>query len=247
MASLVLRKSAIAASRTHAAGQVLKVATVASGAKRDFHDNVFSAKNRRASTALNKAFEMDPPFQKAAGRLSDAVNPIIAQLSKEKKDESKLKSKDVPLFVPAIPHLLPVARWVRDNETWRQILIHDDETPPPVPRLSWYHPEDTFIPRGWFKDGLVGDWNYYFGPLGLEVNFGENPTPSTPKRDTAEKAQEQVEVAPLQASRELMELTNLNQLHSVVLDSHVTGGPPRRVTDMLNQGAQYKNGMHASP
>jgi len=191
--------------------------------RRHKHEAIFSQANIAASRKLNKFIEVNPPFQGVGGRIADAVDPIIKELSKEKRIETKLKSKDIPLFVPPVPHFLPVARMVRDSETWREILVYDDEKHGNIkPRLSWYHPEDTIIPRGWFKDGLVADWNYYFGYLGLAVNFGENPSASTPVIDqkrTPPPSKPTVEERLTIPSRELLELSTIHSLDALAFDN----------------------------
>ena len=67
------------------------------------------------------------------------------------------------VFVPDLPVFLPVSRWARDNDFIRSVLIID-ETKRTKPRLSWYDPYDTtWVPTGWFSDGVMADMTYYFG------------------------------------------------------------------------------------
>lgn len=70
------------------------------------------------------------------------------------------------MYVPSIPHVLPVTRMVRDNDKIRDVLVFDEKKRM-KPRLSWYDPYDTtWVPNGWFTDGIRADMDYYFGAGG---------------------------------------------------------------------------------
>ena len=67
------------------------------------------------------------------------------------------------MYVPGVPHVLPVTRWACDNAFIREVLIYDEKKRQ-KPRLSWYDPYDTtWVPNGWFSDGVMADMKYYFG------------------------------------------------------------------------------------
>jgi hypothetical protein len=55
------------------------------------------------------------------------------------------------------------------SEFVRDVLVVD-ESKRVKPRLSWYDPYDTsWVPTGWFKDGVVADVEYYFGDKAVKV------------------------------------------------------------------------------
>ena len=66
------------------------------------------------------------------------------------------------VFIPKLPCILVLSRYLRDNEFVRKTLICDEKNMI-KPRLSWYDPCDSWVPKNWFKDGLIEDLKYYFG------------------------------------------------------------------------------------
>eukprot|EP00854_Cymbomonas_tetramitiformis_P012615 gene12615-14911_t len=118
-----------------------------------------------ASQKINNYFQYESEAHNAAERIGNFMGPIadaIAESSKQNDNKMKTTSAG-SLFVPNVPHVLPVTRIIRDNQFIREVLIYDDSAPQVKPRLSWYHPDDTMVPRGWFSEGLVADYTYYFG------------------------------------------------------------------------------------
>ena len=74
------------------------------------------------------------------------------------------KSAENEVYVPSIPMFLCATRMVRDSEYWRSVLIVDERKARTKPRLSWYDAtDDSWVPRGWYADGLKADFSYYFG------------------------------------------------------------------------------------
>lgn len=66
------------------------------------------------------------------------------------------------LYVPSVPHLLPVTRLARDSDFLRDVLVFE-ESKRVKPRLSWYDPYDTtWVPNSWFTEGIRADMDYYF-------------------------------------------------------------------------------------
>lgn len=63
--------------------------------------------------------------------------------------------------VPAVPHLLPFTRWAANSQEFRETFIAEAPKDRKKARLSWYHPDDTMVPRDWFKGGLMADLAYY--------------------------------------------------------------------------------------
>jgi len=73
----------------------------------------------------------------------------------------KIVPKKQDLYIPNIPPVLPITKWASQSERLREYLVFEEEKRM-KPRLSWYDPTDTsWVPHGWFKDGLVADFKYY--------------------------------------------------------------------------------------
>jgi hypothetical protein len=108
-------------------------------------------------------FALEPPFKKFASRMGEGLlDPLLDAIKdSELSNKYSKQAKTTEVYVPEIPHLLPVARWARDNAVLRDVLVHD-ETVEVKPRLSWYHPDDRMVPRGWFQEGLAADFAYYY-------------------------------------------------------------------------------------
>ena len=103
------------------------------------------------------------PLGGVATRIGDAFGPALDAIAEhQSRCEPADASKTSEVFVPSIPHALPVTRWARDSEFIRSVLLVD-ERKRVKPRLSWYDPYDTtWIPNGWFAEGVIADMNYYF-------------------------------------------------------------------------------------
>lgn len=110
------------------------------------------------------------PLKAWAERLGERVMPAY-ELIKEEQKQAKLAAaaaaksatavvKDLP--VPSIPHILPFTRWAAQSKTIQSTFIAaEDPKQRPKARLSWYHPDDTMVPRDWWKGGLLADLKYY--------------------------------------------------------------------------------------
>jgi len=61
----------------------------------------------------------------------------------------------------SVPHLLPFTRWASSSPSVRATLVAPPAADRPKARLSWYHPDDGMVPRGWWKGGLLADLAYY--------------------------------------------------------------------------------------
>jgi hypothetical protein len=103
------------------------------------------------------------PLGGVATRIGEAFGPALDAIAEQsQRSEPADGKKTSELFVPTIPHALPVARWARDNEFIRSVLVIDEKKRV-KPRLSWYDPYDTtWVPSGWFAEGVMADMNYYF-------------------------------------------------------------------------------------
>ena len=103
------------------------------------------------------------PLGGVATRIGDAFGPALDAIAEhQSRREPADAKKTSEVFVPSIPHALPVTRWARDSEFIRSVLLVD-ERKRVKPRLSWYDPYDTtWVPNGWFAEGVMADMNYYF-------------------------------------------------------------------------------------
>ena len=109
------------------------------------------------------------PLHALAEYLGDRVMPALEAAKEEQKkmkQEAKLAGREVPLpELPYIPPLLPVTRWASNDPQFRSTLVVEEGAQKKA-RLSWYHPDDTMVPREWFSRGLLDDLRY-FNPFGL--------------------------------------------------------------------------------
>ncbi|KAL0044467.1 hypothetical protein WJX82_008225 [Trebouxia sp. C0006] len=143
-------------------GADLKIPTVD---KRKTH--VAEAQPRLSRT--EKAAASDPfaglPLKAWADRLGERIAPAFQAVQEEQRRSNlaaaKMQRLNQPLAVPQVPHLFPITRWAAQNETVQKTLVADDNKTRPKARLSWYHPDDTMVPRGWWKMGLLEDLKYY--------------------------------------------------------------------------------------
>jgi len=112
----------------------------------------------------------DAPFLNFANSIGDAFQ-VDGEAFKSSAN-AEASSAPQKIYVPSIPHLLPVTRWATENAYVRDLLVFD-ETKRQKPRLSWYNPYDTtWAPTDWFSDGLMADMKYYFGEEGMNKKGG---------------------------------------------------------------------------
>lgn len=103
------------------------------------------------------------PLRMWAERLGERIMPAY-ELVKEEQKKAKAAAKQAPpreLSLPQIPHLLPFTRWAANSEQIRDTFVAEEPKTRKRARLSWYHPDDTMVPRDWFKGGLLADIKYY--------------------------------------------------------------------------------------
>lgn len=75
---------------------------------------------------------------------------------------SPLAADAVAVAPLSVPSVFPLTRWAASSPAVRSTLVAaDDPKERPKARLSWYHPDDTMVPRDWFKGGLLKDLEYY--------------------------------------------------------------------------------------
>ena len=100
------------------------------------------------------------PLQKLATYLGETFSPKLEDLQTSERERTRPKKYDQVMEPPSIPHFLPLTRWASHNKQIRETLVVDEDNRSRV-RLSWYHPDDTMVPRGWFSKGLLEDIKYY--------------------------------------------------------------------------------------
>lgn len=109
------------------------------------------------------------PFHAFAERMGAAVAPALEAAREEQrraKAEGRAAAESAVPLAPTVPHLLPFTRWAASSETMRATFVAEDPSTRKKARLSWYHPDDGMVPRGWWKGGLLADFKYY-NPFGL--------------------------------------------------------------------------------
>jgi len=117
------------------------------------------------------------PLYGLAEYLGDRVMPVLEAAKKEQMNQQRqtaLHVQSAEVVTPYIPALLPVTRWASQDEQFRSTLVVDDASPRKA-RLSWYHPDDTMVPRDWFSMGLLEDLKYY-SPFGWFASSKETNT-----------------------------------------------------------------------
>jgi hypothetical protein len=124
-------------------------------------------RTHQAETLVGGQPTSDPfdglPLKAWAERMGERIMPAY-DLIKDEQRKAKAAAKKMPMpepSVPAVPHLLPFTRWVANSQQFRETFIAEDPKDRKRARLSWYHPDDTMVPRDWFKGGLLADLAYY--------------------------------------------------------------------------------------
>ncbi|KAL4432587.1 hypothetical protein ABPG77_000524 [Micractinium sp. CCAP 211/92] len=108
------------------------------------------------------------PFRGFAERLGSAVLPSIEaarQAEREAKLAARQAADEAEVVVPEVPHVLPFTRWAAHSTKFRSTFIAEPPKERKKARLSWYHPDDTMVPRDWWSGGLLADLKYY-SPFG---------------------------------------------------------------------------------
>jgi len=129
---------------------------------------------RRNASTVSSWFEAreseEMPLGRAAEAIGRAFAPGLDALANAERaklrgaSESAENAAGTELYVPDIPVFLCATRLVRDSAFVRSVLVHDERAPRTKPRLSWYDArDDSWVPRGWYADGLKADFEFYFG------------------------------------------------------------------------------------
>eukprot|EP00884_Botryococcus_braunii_P018807 jgi/Botrbrau1/560/Bobra.0010s0029.1 len=132
-----------------------------------------SMKTSEPITPAEKPVHRDPfeglPLKAWAEALGERVMPayeLIKEEQRRAKQTARATAKSAAariqdIEVPTIAHVLPFTRWAANSKVIRSTFIAEDAKSRPKARLSWYHPDDTMVPRGWFTGGLLADLKYY--------------------------------------------------------------------------------------
>mmetsp|Transcript_11936 Transcript_11936/g.16178 ORF Transcript_11936/g.16178 Transcript_11936/m.16178 type:complete len:186 (+) Transcript_11936:109-666(+) len=135
---------------------------------------MFSVRERQSSLAINEVFTVGDSLQNLADQIGELAAPLLAAIKEDQRNKAQgpllAKVESPPMYVPEVPHLLPISRWCRENETLKDILVAPEAESLPKARLSWYHPDDTMVPRDWFKEGLLDDFEYYFSSKSKQMS-----------------------------------------------------------------------------
>jgi len=104
------------------------------------------------------------PFRMFAEKMGDRIMPAL-QAARDDKRRSGVNTRHASereqFAIPEVPHVLPFTRWAANSNTIRSTFVAEDPATRKKARLSWYHPEDSMVPRGWWKNGLLADLKYY--------------------------------------------------------------------------------------
>ncbi|CAD7701566.1 unnamed protein product [Ostreobium quekettii] len=102
------------------------------------------------------------PLVWLAEYLADRLMPALQNVTAaEKARQRRERTKPVQVFEPpTVPHFLPLTAWAAKAPEVRNTLVVDESNRQKA-RLSWYHPDDTMVPRNWFRGGLLQDIMYY--------------------------------------------------------------------------------------
>lgn len=109
------------------------------------------------------------PFRGFAERLGLAVMPALEEAKRAErthKVSARRALEEAEVVVPTVPHVLPFTKWAASSTKFRSTFIADPPKERKKARLSWYHPDDTMVPRDWWSGGLMADLAYY-NPFGL--------------------------------------------------------------------------------
>ncbi|GMH32264.1 hypothetical protein BSKO_00098 [Bryopsis sp. KO-2023] len=123
-----------------------------------------TAAEKLAISEVEKS-DLNDPFKGVAMRrwadyLGDRFFPTAEELKADEVERKKAAKNQPIMEAPEIPSLLPFTHWAAKSEKFKETLVVDESTRV-KPRLSWYHPDDTLVPRDWFSKGLLEDIKYY--------------------------------------------------------------------------------------
>lgn len=135
---------------------------------RQHYDGALGAANDEAAPWTVMGFATarrsdEMPLGTCARAIGEAFAPLVDEMAKSDRARG-CAATPTEVYVPDIPAFLCAARMARDSPYVRSVLVHDERKPRMKPRLSWYDATDaSWVPRGWFEDGIKADLRYYFG------------------------------------------------------------------------------------
>jgi|TARA_B110000967_G_scaffold134146_1_gene136968 hypothetical protein len=122
------------------------------------NNNIPTQKNNQPEQALHSD---EMPLSGMCDKIGDAFGPALDAIAEHQARQPAPLHKN-EIYIPELPHALPFSRWASDNAFIRDVLVIDEKKRI-KPRLSWYDPYDTtWVPTGWFAEGVMADMNYYF-------------------------------------------------------------------------------------
>ncbi|KAK9817942.1 hypothetical protein WJX72_004602 [[Myrmecia] bisecta] len=104
------------------------------------------------------------PLRRFADRLGEHIFPAFQAMQEDMKRAKSMAKQEVAAPVveaSSIPSFLPFTRWAVKTKRVQNTLIAEEGKDRKKARLSWYHPDDTMVPRDWFRGGLLADLKYY--------------------------------------------------------------------------------------
>eukprot|EP00873_Tetraselmis_striata_P004629 jgi/Tetstr1/424893/TSEL_015388.t1 len=105
------------------------------------------------------------PLAEFAERLGGRIAPVYHEFKKMEKEaerETEQLAHETEPWELSVPHFLPFTKMATQSPEFRKTFVFDANDRKTA-RLSWYHPDDTMVPRDWLQGGLVADFKYYFG------------------------------------------------------------------------------------
>lgn len=145
------------------------VANRASGDPRQPSASTENSVGKRATSWFEARESDEMPLRSMADAIGNAFAPALDAIAEEQRRRASARGTEASdargdVYVPDIPVFLCATRLARDSPYVRSVLVHDERAPRTKPRLSWYDArDDSWVPRGWFDDGLKADLEYYFG------------------------------------------------------------------------------------
>jgi hypothetical protein len=128
-----------------------------------------ASQQSRTFISFDAKYSDEMPLGDAATRIGASFGPALDMIAEAQRKREPVAKKEDTIYVPELPHIFPIARLAAKSEFVRDVLVVD-ESKRVKPRLSWYDPYDTsWVPTGWFKDGVVADVEYYFGDKAVKV------------------------------------------------------------------------------
>ncbi len=147
------------------------------------HDEPAAARGRRTAPQQPSTNNTALPDGKAAAAVDHfegvpfrALAEFLGGAYMDATEEARANAKEAdgmaraPVSTPvsregprgrSVPFFLPCTAAFASTQAFESTFVVDEDVNKRRTRLSWYHPEDTMVPRGWFRDGLLADMAWY--------------------------------------------------------------------------------------